>query len=382
MAGPRIGFACVWDHPNPQKTWSYTPWNLRNAMRQYGDVIDVGVEVPAKVQLGLKVLHARRRGGRFVTTWQQSRLTDAYFHWGLDRAVVAAGCDVVVEIGDIAPVDKPFYLYQDLSFDLLLDAQDRHGVPLPFGLTRADIERRRDRQRGIYEKATGVLAMSHWFGQSLVDLSGLPPEKVHVIHPGRSAAATEPPPLPERSGPRRKLLLVGRGSFTGKGGDLTLAALQILRREVDPEITLTFAGPPEWPLDTPVPDGVTFLGSVPREEVARLFDTHDLFVMPSRLEGFGIVFTEAMSRGLPCIGRDAYAMTEIIEPGVTGALISGDDPAELARVIAASLADDALYDNCAKRAPEVSSWYTWDRAGRQVVDVVTGAATPSGRHAR
>ena len=70
-------------------------------------MVDVGVEVPGKVQLGLKVLHARRRGGRMVTTWQQSRITDAYFQRELDRAVAAAGCDAVVEMGDIAPLDRP-----------------------------------------------------------------------------------------------------------------------------------------------------------------------------------------------------------------------------------------------------------------------------------
>jgi glycosyltransferase involved in cell wall biosynthesis len=360
------------------KTWSYTPWNLRNAMRGCADVVDVGVEVPGKVQLGLKVLHARRRGGRMVTTWQQSRITDAYFQRELDRAVAAAGCDAVVEMGDIAPLDRPFFLYQDLSFDLLLDVREKHGVPLPFGLSRADIERRRERQRGIYEKATGVLAMSHWLARSLVELSGLPAEKVHVVHPGRSSraadgAAAGPVSLPVRDRPRRRLLLVGRGSFTGKGGDLTLAALEILRREVDPEITLTIAGPPTWPLETPVPEGVTFLGSVPTEEVARLFDTHDLFVMPSRLEGFGIVFVEAMSRGLPCVGRDAYAMPEIITSGETGGLLSGDDPAELAHLVATILDDDDVYARCAQRAPEVASWFTWERAGRQVVDVVSGA---------
>src|SRR5215469_16704822 len=76
--------------------------------------------------------------------------------------------------------------------------------------------------------------------------------------------------------------------------------------------------------------------------------------MPSRLEGFGIVFPEALARGLPCIGRDSYAMPESITPGVSGGLITGDDEHELAGIIAAALADDALYEACRERAPRVA----------------------------
>ncbi len=367
-ARARIGFACVWDQPNPQATWSYTPWNLRAAMRRHADVVDVGVEIPAWAQVGLKALHARRRGGRLVTTWQQSRATDALFARIVRRA--AGTCDAVLEIGDVAALDRPYFLYQDFSFDTLLRSVASDGVELPLGLTRSDLMRRRERQRGVYAGAAGVFAMSHWFARSLVELSGLPPEKVHVLHPGRSAAAIgsdSQPPV--REAPRRRLLIVG-ADLVRKGGPLVLAALAVLRRDVDPGITLTVAGPPEWPLPGPVPDGVAFLGALPRADIVGLYDSHDLFVMPSRLEGFGIVFIEALARGLPCVGRDAYAMSEIIEPGTSGALTTGDDPNELADVIARVLVDDSLYAKCRERAPEVSTWFSWDRAGRQAVELI------------
>ena len=75
--------------------------------------------------------------------------------------------------------------------------------------------------------------------------------------------------------------------------------------------------------------------------------------MPSRYEPFGVVFTEALARGLPCIARDAYAMPEIVTPGVSGALVTSDDEHELAAAIAAALVDDALYEACHERAPRL-----------------------------
>ena len=258
-------------------------------------------------------------------------------------------------------------------------------------MTPATVARRRERQLAIYERATGIIAESRWLARSLVEQTGVPPGKVHVSPPGISAGWVPPtndtlavgpsdgrggdqlrPPLPERAAARRRLLFVG-GDFYRKGGDLVVAALAVLRREHDPQITLTVAGPQAWPLPGTPPDGVRFLGSLPPDEVAPLYDSHDLFVMPSRREPFGLVFAEALARGLPCVARDAFAMPEIITPGVSGALITRDDENELAAAIAAALADDALYESCYERAPEMAEYFSWERTALQVTDIITQA---------
>jgi glycosyltransferase involved in cell wall biosynthesis len=80
-------------------------------------------------------------------------------------------------------------------------------------------------------------------------------------------------------------------------------------------------------------------------------------------------------------------MSEIVEPTVTGALLRGDDPADLARLIAEALADDTLYENCRARAGAVASWFTWDRAAGEAVAAIAAtlghgsdATNPIGRH--
>jgi glycosyltransferase involved in cell wall biosynthesis len=95
--------------------------------------------------------------------------------------------------------------------------------------------------------------------------------------------------------------------------------------------------------------------------------------MPSRFEPFGVVFAEALARGLPCIARDAYAMPEIVTPGVSGALVTGDDEYELAAAIAVALIDDALYEACYERAQEVAAYFSWERAARQTTQIIKQA---------
>jgi len=73
-------------------------------------------------------------------------------------------------------------------------------------------------------------------------------------------------------------------------------------------------------------ESVQFLGRVPDDELHRLYRQCAFFVMPSRHEGFGLVFLEAMRAGKVCIGAKGSA-SEIIVHGVTGFVFDADDRA-------------------------------------------------------
>jgi glycosyltransferase involved in cell wall biosynthesis len=163
-------------------------------------------------------------------------------------------------------------------------------------------------------------------------------------------------------------LFVGK-DFTRKAGDQVVAALAILRAEVDPLITLTVLGPDEWPLPGPPPPGVRFLGRLAIDQVAAVYDEHDVFVMPSRFEAFGIALAEALVRGLPCVARHAFAMPEIIRPGDNGELIHGDDPTELAGALARVLADQAMFRRVAEQATDTLRHYCWPRAAQDILAI-------------
>ena len=367
----RLGFACAWD-PIPEPTWSYTPWNLRGALRAQADVVDVGMTYPKAVRLPLKALHARRVDGHWVSMWKHSALARRYTQYALRDGERAHPCDVVLQVQDLAPLRTPFLVFQDLSYDVLLDELDRNGSLVHFpSLTKADAQRLRDRQHRIYQQAAGVLAMSQWFADHLVRVSGVPAERVHVVHPGASAGLAEATSDTERrtsEGPRRRLLFVGK-DFVTKSGEQVLAALKLLRRDVAPDITLTVVGPKEWPLPGGPPDGVRYLGRVPIARVRELYTEHDLFVMPSKFEGFGIALVEALSYGLPCVARNAFAMPEIVRRGDNGDLVSTDDPEELANKIANLLANENVYQRTAAQAEQVRKHYSWTRAAEDVLAV-------------
>lgn len=377
----RIGFACAWRAP-PEQTWSHTPWNLRAALRdQLGTpaVPDLDVSYSRSMEFALKLANARRHNGRWVSYWPHSRIARAHTSRELRRRRIAVDCDVVLQIGDLGVVDRPFMLLQDFSFDALLMLHEHHGeVPHFPALSRSAMLRLRDRQRRIYDEAAVLLPMSTWLAEILVSHSGVPSERIRVVHPGISAVHSVGSDRTESmdrrlAGPRTRLLFVGT-DFETKGGSQVVEAFGILRREIDPRFTLTIAGPREWPLPGPIPDGVDFLGKVPLSDVVGLYDRHDLFVVPSVVEGFGIVFVEALARGLPCVGRDAFAMPEFIRPGANGALVSGLEPQELADAIVSVLNDDRVYEATAADSKSVGDYFSWSRAAQDVVEAARAVA--------
>ena len=394
---PRIGFACMWEKI-PERSWSYSAWDLRAALRLATDTTDIGVHIPPLPRTILRAVHARRRAGRLTTTWNYSRLTDAYIAHALRRELsrnpAARGCDAVLTIpGDLAAPACPILRVYGHKLGRVCGngrrcrrgrraAVDDAVVRCAPPRTATRHLRARDRShRG--EPLAGPQPGRADRSAARKGPRGPSGDLSRVEDPG---TAISPPAHPAgrantscalccHNAPRPVVGCCSSDArdFYLKGGDLVVAALAVLRREYDPQITLTVVGPQTWPLPGSPPDGVRFLGSLPPHEVAPLYDRHDLFVMPSRMEPFGNVFAEALARGLPCVARDAFAMPEIITPGVSGALITGDDANELAATIAAALADDALYESCYQRAPEMAEYFSWERTALQVTEVIAQA---------
>jgi asparagine synthase (glutamine-hydrolysing) len=82
-----------------------------------------------------------------------------------------------------------------------------------------------------------------------------------------------------------------------------------------------------------VADRVDFRGFVPDEALPTLYNEADLFVMPSRMEGFGIVFLEALSCGVPVIAGNRDGSVDAVLDGRVGILVDPQDSRELEQAI-------------------------------------------------
>lgn len=104
-----------------------------------------------------------------------------------------------------------------------------------------------------------------------------------------------------------------------------------------------------------VADQVTFWGHLSDEELNAAYTDCDVFVMPSKMEGFGIVFLEAMRHGKPCIGGNSGGTPEVIEHRRSGFLVEYGDVDALARHIESFYNDSSLAGSLGARGYEIIS---------------------------
>ncbi len=85
-------------------------------------------------------------------------------------------------------------------------------------------------------------------------------------------------------------------------------------------------------------DRILFTGFVSEATLAGLYERAALFALPSRGEGFGLVFLEAMRAGVPCVALAGTAAQEVVEAGRTGLLIEAGDSGDLVEDLAGAVA--------------------------------------------
>src|SRR3989344_3529530 len=82
---------------------------------------------------------------------------------------------------------------------------------------------------------------------------------------------------------------------------------------------------------------VEFLGNVPYEKLLKLYAASDIFVRPSRSEGLGSAFLEAMAAGLITVGISTGGITDFLFEGKTGFLAKPNDEESLVKALTVAL---------------------------------------------
>ena len=124
-----------------------------------------------------------------------------------------------------------------------------------------------------------------------------------------------------------------------KGYDQIIQALPAIRRQI-PNICYLLVGKGHdrdrieaMVDDLDVRDCVTFAGFVPDDELADYYNFCDVFAMPSKREGFGIVYLEALACGKPTIGGNQDGAIDALCNGELGVLVNPDSIDEIGETI-------------------------------------------------
>ena len=118
-----------------------------------------------------------------------------------------------------------------------------------------------------------------------------------------------------------------------------------------------------------VTHAVSFLGSLESVDALRHeYERASVFCLPSRQEGFGIVFLEAMSHGLPIVAAAAGAVTEVAPHQQTSLLVPPGDSQAVAEALARLLTQPDLAQRLGTAGIKRAGGFSWPAAARAFLD--------------
>ena len=219
-----------------------------------------------------------------------------------------------------------------VSLEHPLIAVVHHPLALESGLSTAMANELRASERAALAVSQRVVVTSRPTAQVLVADYGVTMERITVAIPGNDPVAAA-----SGSGDGVVRILSVGAVVPRKGFDVLITALAML---TELPWQLTIAGDrtrdpgAAAQLDTDIKRNglsarVNVLGAVSRDRLGELYAGADVFALPSRFEGYGMAFSEAISHGLPVIATTTAAIHDSIPPG-TCLVVAPDDPAELA----------------------------------------------------
>jgi glycosyltransferase involved in cell wall biosynthesis len=241
-------------------------------------------------------------------------------------------------------------------------------------------------ERETLHAASAVVATSSWVARRLVATHSLAADRIQVATPG-----ADPAPLAAGTDGASRLLCVGSITPT-KGQDLLVEALATVHDA---------AGDLPWSCDLTGPLSrnpvhvaavrsmidrhglgarVRLTGPKTGERLEAAYAEADLLVLPSRVEAYGMVVTEALARGIPVLAAAVGGVPESLgyDPGgrVPGILVPPADVAALAEALRRWFGDPALRDwlrgTARRRRDTLDGWGVTSRCLAEVLERLNG----------
>ena len=233
--------------------------------------------------------------------------------------------------------------------------------------------------KSFLKKSSRIHVLSHYNKTALLELVPEVEERI-LLFPGAPARRLTGKGVrkPIVRDEKIKILCVGR-IHPRKGQDRLLDAISKLPDRLTRKIQCLLVGPVVKRkfyeklknLAGDLNCQISFLGDLKDDELRNVYQEVDLFVMPSMpreksVEGFGFVYLEAASHGLPVIAHETGGVKDAVRHGENGFLINPDKPDALMECLSKLIEDDALREEMGNQGLKWASSHSWEEVAMQL----------------
>ena len=307
---------------------------------------------------GVRVVRVKRRGMLFRTP-----LAPLWRRLPKDAEVVHVPATYPL-VSDLVPLREARHraVILDYHFDV-------HGTSLAMRLAAATYSGTLGR---AMRRATRVVCKSPDYARHSRVLARVPPAQLECVPNG-----VDLDDFPLGVGERQDVLCVGR-LVPYKGVDVLVRAMPRIHDLTGARLTVVGDGPENARLRSLAAQlgaPVDFLGRVPHEELAALYATHKLTVLPSvnSQEAFGIALLESMSAGTPVVASDLPGVREVA--ALAGVVSPPGDAQELAATVAAAYENVNAFGSPREIRARVEERFAWPSVVAQLEKVYERAVS-------
>jgi glycosyltransferase involved in cell wall biosynthesis len=349
-------------------------WLGKRLLRRIAEPYAIPID-PALVQHVL-LASLVRRGTRVLNVKAShavGHLADGLFDRWVCGLVRKLRPDVIVAYENSALC--VFRRAKELGVKTVLDAasvhhrwQDRFLGRAEGGWFHRRTMRRKDEEIGL---ADHILTVSEFARESYLE-AGVPSGRVHAIPVGVDSLRFQPGSCSSEARPVDcdfRFVYVGNASHL-KGIDVLREAVRRLRSD-GARFTVSLIGVSPETSSGDDASGMVRLGWMGHDRLAAVLPRHDVLVLPSLVDSFGMVVAEAMACGLPAIVTENVGTKEMITPEKNGLIVPPGDAAALAEAMRWFIARREKLCQMSRAARESAERYDWTNYRRRVIEFFT-----------
>ena len=336
------------------------------------------------MECGVRVAHLPSSGAGSAAEWVAHAGTFAEEI----RAAVGEGCELIhthywasglagLDVSRLfsIPHVTTFHTIAAVKEQAIIDTSEATGAQVG-----VEPRERYEAERVIAQGVDGIVAWTRFERDALVSMLGAERERITVAPIGVDTERFRPLDRAEarsRLGiptDEETLLYVGRLDRI-KGADVLLRAAGLLAgrlrvRFVGGEVDADYAsGLRALATELNIADRVSWIGSVPNDELPWHYAAADVVIVPSYSESYSIVAAEAMACGTPVVASNVPGPASFIEDGVSGRLVAAGDASALACAVQEMLDDRELRQRIGLGALKMAQGMTWGASAEAVLEL-------------
>jgi len=223
-----------------------------------------------------------------------------------------------------------------------------------------------------------IIAVSQFTKEEIIKKYHLQPKKISLVYNGLEEKFK---PQRKRKDLLKKYQLENKKVLLFLGGlkqrKNTPFLLSLIKQIKDPQVKLLICGSGRQSnkllkqvKKLKIKKKVAFTGFVPEQEKVDYYNLGDVFLFPSKKEGFGLPIIEAGACCLPSIASNSSSLKELVINNQTGYLVEQGNLQQWQEKVEKLVKDENLRKKMGKKARKFSQNFSWYKTGREIIKII------------